>query len=345
MSVNEEPLIEVEVDEDPLQLNDPDVVDTKDNLQLETSVIVIDKDSPQESKKVDSEDGSELKVYPYMINDEILSSPDISFNVDDDTKAPIEGQHLPTVLEDTLNSHLTHPAPTSTEPHPTTVQTHPLDPSTSSELPNILRTSQGQAPPPSQTAANLTAKISKSEEGLRRTIPATKIKKRIVLQKASSLKVSNGYLYGLEDCSELTIQSTRGSYLKHFDKDKRPKGETKQEETKGEKSKLPAQKDEDTMDNGDDTKSSGDGEYVEELSEDEKKYIDTNSVYHTDLYRDIENLSVSNLPTKECSTGTDCMKTCSNCQVKFRDLDKHKKLENCKLFPFPQMRSNRRSRE
>ena len=151
--------------------------------------------------------------------------------------------------------------------------------------------------------------------------------------------MSNGYLYGLEDCGELTIQSTRGSYLKHFEKDKRPKGETKQEETKGEKSKSPAHKDEDTMDNPGDTKSPGDGEYVEELSEDEKKYIDTNSVYHTDLYRDIENLSVSDLPIKED------MQTCSTCQVQFRDLAKHQKLENCKLYPFPEMRSNRQSRQ
>ena len=93
------------------------------------------------------------------------------------------------------------------------------------------------------------------------------------------------------------------------------------------------------MDNRDETKSSGDGEYVEELSEDEKKYIDTNSVYHTDLYRDIENLSVNDLPAKEG------MQTCSTCQVQFRDLDKHQKLENCKLYPFPEMRSNRRSRQ
>ena len=115
--------------------------------------------------------------------------------------------------------------------------------------------------------------------------------------------------------------------------------QTKQEENKGEKSKSPAQEDEDTMDNPGDTKSPGDGEYVEELSEDEKKYIDTNSVYHTDLYRDIENLSVSDLPTKED------MQTCSTCQVQFRDLAKHQKLENCKLYPYPEMRSNRRSRQ
>ena len=264
-------------------------------------------------------------------------------------KAPIDSQPLPTVLEDMTNIPLTDSAPISTQPLPTTVQdiekAHPPNPSIGSELPRISRAPQRQAPPPFQTTANSTAKPSKSEEELHRRVPTIKVKKRIMLQKASSLKVSAGYWYGLEDKGELTIQSTRGSYLKHFDMDKEPNGKTEHEETREEKTQLPVQKDEDDVDNPESIKSSGDGEYVEELSEDEKKYIDTNSVYHTDLYRDIENLSVSDLPTKEGSTGTDCMKTCSNCQVQFRDLDKHQKLENCKLFPFPEMRSNRRSRE
>ena len=96
-----------------------------------------DNNSPQKSRKVGSEDESELMEYPYMVNDEILSSPDISFHIDDNIKAPIESQHLPTVLEDVSNIPLTCSAPTSTQPLPTTVQdvekAHPLNPPIASE--------------------------------------------------------------------------------------------------------------------------------------------------------------------------------------------------------------------
>ena len=82
-------------------------------------------------------------------------------------------------------------------------------------------------------------------------------------------------MYGLEDLHKITTQSTKGSNSKRLEQDKRTKDGTKQEETKGEKSKLPANLDEDTTDDQEDNDSQEDGEYVEELSEDKKKYIDT----------------------------------------------------------------------
>ena len=124
-----------------------------------------------------------------------------------------------------------------------------------------------------------------------------------------------------------------------MEQDKRTKDGTKQEETKGEKSKLPANLDEDNTDDQEDTDSQEDGEYIEELSEDEKKYIDTDKVYKSDLYRDIEALSVSELPQK------DNMQTCTTCNVKSRDLTKHQKLMGCKMYGYPETRQNRKGRE
>ena len=100
-------------------------------------------------------------------------------------------------------------------------------------------------------------------------------------------------------------------------------------------------------------KTSEEGEYVEEPDDDEKpstltkenKEVEINSIYDNELYRDIENLSVNDEPAEEDSTGSDRRRTYSNCQVGFRDLGKHKRIQQCQMLPFPQMRSNRKSRE
>ena len=179
------------------------------------------------------------------------------------------------------------------------------------------------------------------------------------MKKASSLKVSAGYWYGLEDGQELTIQSTRGSYKKHFDCDEEPPVKSEQVEATEEKLPLPTPEGEYIEDLGDfkeipnSLKTSEEGEYVEEPDDDEKpstltkenKEVEINSIYDNELYRDIENLSVNDEPAEEDSTDSDGRKTCNNCQVGFRDLDKHKRIQHCQMLPFPQMRSSRRSRE
>ena len=59
------------------------------------------------------------------------------------------------------------------------------------------------------------------------------------MKKASSLKVSAGYWYGLEDGQDLTIQSPRGSYKKHFDCDEDKEPAVKNEHVEATEEKLP----------------------------------------------------------------------------------------------------------
>ena len=67
------------------------------------------------------------------------------------------------------------------------------------------------------------------------------------------------------------------------------------------------------------------------MSEDEKKYIDTEKVYKSDLYKDIEALSVSELPQKD--------------DIKSRDLRKHQKVMGCKIYGYPETGQNGNGRE
>ena len=78
---------------------------------------------------------------------------------------------------------------------------------------------------------------------------------------------------------------------------------------------------------------------MEELSEDEQKYIDSEMVYKSGLYKDIEALSVSELPQK------DYMEKCNTCNINTRDLKKHQRVMGCKMYGYPETRQTRKGRE
>ena len=96
------------------------------------------------------------------------------------------------------------------------------------------------------------------------------------------------------------------------------------------------------------------GEYVEEADEKptdikpllkENEAVGTSDIYRSELFQEIANLSVHDKPADQDSTGSDEMKTCGNCGIRFRDLRKHIKIQRCNLLPFPHSKSHRKSRE
>ena len=192
MSINDEPTLEIE-EQDPLQLSDE--IEVKENLYTLIDNTIPEKEPLQEYGKTDNSDGSEFKVLPFIVSDEILSSPNISFSTKDNTKTV--SADLPTTIKDKMNLPVTRQFPPPSVTHQTTTLTLPLKDSTGSKLPYSLSISHGQTPQPTTSPV---VKVSKSEEGLRRTIPEKKIKKWIILQKAGQRhRPLNGYLYGLED--------------------------------------------------------------------------------------------------------------------------------------------------
>ena len=97
---------------------------------------------------------------------------------------------------------------------------------------------------------------------------------------------------------------------------------------KGEKSKLSSDLEDEVTDDQGDTDSQ-DGEYFEQLSEDEQKYVDSELVYKSGLDTDIQSLSVSETPKE------DGMERCQNCDMDTRDLRNHQRIMRCKLHGYP----------
>ena len=153
------------------------------------------------------------------------------------------------------------------------------------------------------------------------------------MKKTSSLKVSAGYWYGLEDGQDLVIKLTVGSYKKHSDynEDQEPVVKNEHVEATEEKFPLPTPKGEyieDFEEKPGSLEPPQEGEYVEEEDDDEKpvtltkenEEAEINDIYKNELYREIENLSVNDEPAEQDSTGSDGRRTCCNCGVGFRDL-------------------------
>ena len=110
------------------------------------------------------------------------------------------------------------------------------------------------------------------------------------------------------------------------------------EEIKGEKSKISSDLEDETTDDQGDTDSQ-DGEYFEQLSEDEQKYVDSELVYKSGLDTDIQSLSVSETPKE------DGMERCNTCDMDTRDLRNHQRIMGCKLHGYPESKQTMKGRE
>ena len=199
------------------------------------------------------------------------------------------------------------------------------------------------APPPVVT--NTTSKTSRVNDQFCLKNPPFKLKKRIEMWKSSTLRIGAGYCYGLKDENDLVIRSSVGNYTKHSD--------TKEDQEPVSQGEYVEEIDEKPSD----LKPDSQGEYVEEVDEKptdlkpslkENETVGSSEIYTSELFQEINelaNLSVHDKPVDQDSTGSDEMKTCGNCGIRFRDLRKHIKIQRCNLLPFPHWKSHRKSRE
>ena len=142
----------------------------------------------------------------------------------------------------------------------------------------------------------------------------------------------SGYLYGL---GETTTKSKKEATLKMLERDWKTEEDPTKEGIKGEKSKTSSDPEDETTDDQGDTDSQ-DGEYFEQLSEDEQKYVDSELV---GLDTDIRSLSVSETPRE------DGMERCQYCDMDTRNLKSHQWLTGCKLHGYPESKETMKGRE
>merc|ERR1711867_366712 len=76
MSISDEPALEIE-EQDPLQMTEE--IEVKENLYALIDKNIPEKELLQEYGEITNSDGGEFKVLPFLVPDDILSSPDISF--------------------------------------------------------------------------------------------------------------------------------------------------------------------------------------------------------------------------------------------------------------------------
>ena len=164
LSPGEEVLIDVE--EDPLKLNDTDMEYVEDKGQVEMGNTEDGNNTPKQGGKVDDEESSEFKPYSYFVNNEI----DISAHRGEKVKAPVNSQTLPTVVEDMTKIPHTNSAPTTTQSLPTVVEDIakvPLpNPSTAENTPSSSKAPQTQNPVSSQATTSNTNKSSRGGDKL-----------------------------------------------------------------------------------------------------------------------------------------------------------------------------------
>ena len=102
-----------------------------------------------------------------------------------------------------------------------------------------------------------------------------------------------------------------------------------------EDSKVPSDPEDETTDDQGDTDSQG-GEYFEQLSDEERKYFDSELA---DLGTDIRSLSVSETSKED---GTE---KCPYCNMTTRNLRIHQQLTKCKLHGYPESKQTTKGRE
>ena len=247
---------------------------------------------PRQEKQVDDKQSGELKPYSFYVNYEI----DISTHKGEKLKVPVNIQTVPTVVEDITKV-----------PHTT--------PSVIKNTPSSSKAPQTPNPASSQVITSTTSKTSRGGDQFCLKNPPLKIKKRIEMKKASTLRVGAGYWYGLEDGQDLVIKSSVGNYKKHSDRkeDQEPVMKDEHVEAAEEKFPLPIPQGEyieEFEEKPSDLKLPPEGEYVEEdddekpiTSTKENEAVGTNDIYKNELYKEIENLSVNDKPADQDSTG------------------------------------------
>ena len=125
---------------------------------------------------------SEFKPYSFYVDDEI----DIATHKERKLGALEDIETVPTVIEDIAKT--LHTAPSVIKHTSSTPETTSTPSSASS-----------------QVTTNTTSKTSRVNDQFCLKNPPFKLKKRIEMRKASTLRVGAGYCYGLEDGNDLVI--------------------------------------------------------------------------------------------------------------------------------------------